>query len=156
MLRAVLGIFLILGVLLNCTNAAMRWLWGGNIVWAEEVMTYGMIFIIMAGTVIVTSADQQLRMDAIALKLPPIFQEVLKLLSHLVLAGVAAYLAVQSWTVVSMMFRMGQVSVAARLPMWIPHSVFLVSFALCALVSLLMAGKVLGFLAQPSNKIVEG
>ena len=137
-LRYLLGTILLLGVALNCLNTLMRLVWGSNIVWAEEVMTFGMIFIIMMGTVIVTAGDQQLRMDAFVQCLPQRWQIALSTFSHAVLSAVCAYLCLQSWTVISMMFRMGQTSIAARMPMWIPHSVFVVSFALCAAIGLVL------------------
>jgi TRAP-type C4-dicarboxylate transport system permease small subunit len=138
-LTNVLAVVLILGVVLNFINAASRYLWGGGFVWAEEIMVFGMIFVIMFGTVVVTSTNEHLRMDVMVQWIPPAWGRWLNIMAQICLAFVCAYLAWNAFTVVDLMMQMGQKSVAARLPIWIPHSFLLLAFALSACLASLRA-----------------
>jgi TRAP-type C4-dicarboxylate transport system permease small subunit len=149
-LTTLLGAVLLLGVLLNFANAAGRYLFGGGFVWAEEIMVFGMIFVIMLGTVSSTYADEHLRMDVVLQWLPATARKWVGVVSQLVLAGVCAYLALNAYTVVSLMMQLGQKSVAARIPTWIPHSFLLVSFALSTLLALQRA--IAGALQPPPRQ----
>jgi TRAP-type C4-dicarboxylate transport system permease small subunit len=138
-LTMVLGVLLILGVGLNFLNAALRYSGGGSLFWAEEIMVYGMIFVIMIGSVIATAKDDHLRMDVIVQWAGPVARKWLLVISHLALVLSCGFLAWNSHTVVSMMLRLGQQSVAARIPMWIPHGIVFVALVLCTVVGVLRA-----------------
>lgn len=131
-ITAVLGLILIAGVILNFTNAFLRYALAASLPWSEEIMVFGMIFIIAIGTVVVTARAEHLRVDVMAAILP----RAVRVAAHLLTAGVFFYLAMQSHVVVSLMLRLGQTSVAARVPMWIPHSFLLVAFSAGAVAAL--------------------
>lgn len=135
-LRALLGVLLLAGVALNFVNVGLRYFWGSPLAWTEEVMSFGLVFIVMAGTVIATAHDDNLKIDILPHLLPRRWRKGLKIFSHLVWAGVSLYLATQSLKVVEMMLRFGQTSTAARIPSWIPHSFVLGAFTLSALAAL--------------------
>jgi len=128
-----LGGVLLGSVGLNFYNAFMRYVIGSSLVWAEEIMVFTMIFIVMMGAVLVALRDAHLRIDVFAVLAPPAVQKMLRMLSSLLLCLVCGWLAVHSHTVVSLMLRLGQKSVAARLPMWLPHSFVLAFMVLMAL-----------------------
>ncbi|WP_210246293.1 TRAP transporter small permease [Aureimonas fodinaquatilis] len=151
-----LGIVLIAGVLLNFSNAVMRYGFGASFVWAEEIMIFGLILIVMAGIVVITIRYDHLRIDAISPILPDWVKAVIRIMISLIICGVLAYIAVQSLTIVQLMMRLGQTSVAARIPMWIPHSFLLVSFSLAAMAALYRAGVDLRqFLSKQTNPAEE-
>lgn len=131
-----LGLLLLAGVGLNFANVCLRYFLGGALPWTEEVMTFGMLFIVMAGTVIATARDENLKIDILLPILPVRVKTSLLILSHLVWMVVSIYLATQSLKVVEMLMRFGQTSTAARIPSWIPHSFVLGAFILSALAAL--------------------
>lgn len=135
-----LGVVLIAGVLLNFSNALLRYGFGASLVWAEEVMTFGLILIVMLGIIVVTARSEHLRIDAAVQLLSPRLQHALRIFANLVICAALVYIAFQSLNIVQLMMRLGQTSVAARIPMWIPHSFLLVSFSLAALAALYRAG----------------
>jgi TRAP-type C4-dicarboxylate transport system permease small subunit len=131
-LKYLIGLLLLAGVGLNFVNVALRYIWGSPFAWNEEAMTFGLLFIVMAGTVVATAFDENLKIDILVQIAPPPVQRALRVFANAVWAGVAIYLATQSWTVVSLMMRLGQKSMAMRLPTWIPHSFLLGAFVLSA------------------------
>lgn len=135
---ALLGTILLLSVLLNFMNAFMRYVMGDSIMWAEEIMVFALIFIVMLGMVIVTARDEHLKIDVFSSAVPPAVQRGLRMLSSLAMCLVCGYLAMQSGAIVSMMLRLGQTSVAARVPMWIPHSFVLMAMVLSAVAAALL------------------
>lgn len=128
-----LGGVLLLSVGLNFVNAFMRYVVGDSIMWVEEVMVFTLILLVMLGMVVVTARNNHLSIEVFSSIAPPPVQKALRLLTSLVMCLVCGYLALQSSTIVSMMMRLGQTSVAARLPMWIPHSFVLIAMALSSL-----------------------
>lgn len=119
-----LGVVLLVGVVINFGNAALRYGAGISLRWAEEIMVYGLVLIVALGTIVTTARAEHLRIDALTGLLPG----WTRIASHLILAATFVYLAMQSQVVVSLMLRLGQKSVAARVPMWIPHSFLLIAF----------------------------
>ncbi len=132
-LKYLIGLLLLAGVALNLVNVILRYVWGSPFAWNEEAMTFGLLFIVMAGTVVATAFDENLKIDILAQLTPPPVQRGMRIFAHLVWIAVSLYLAVQSYTVVSLMMRLGQTSMAMRLPIWIPHSFLLGAFVLSAL-----------------------
>jgi TRAP-type C4-dicarboxylate transport system permease small subunit len=148
-----LGSVLLLSVLLNFMNAFMRYVMGDSIMWAEEIMVFALIFIVMLGMVVVTAQDTHLKIDIFSTAAPPSVQKGLRLLSSLAMCLVCGYLAVQSSDIVSMMLRLGQTSVAARLPMWIPHSFVLAAMVLSSVAgALLFVREALGLRPDEAEK----
>ena len=131
-LKTFIGLLLLAGVALNLVNVILRYVWGSPFAWNEEAMTFGLLFIVMAGTVVATAYDENLKIDILVQIVPVWVQRALRVCAQLVWIGVALYLAVQSWTVVSLMMRLGQTSMAMRLPSWIPHSFLFGAFVLSA------------------------
>ena len=131
-LKQFIGLLLLAGVALNFLNVCLRYIWGRPFAWTEEIMTFGLLFIVMAGTVIATAFDQNLKIDILLQVLPRFWRKALKVFSACVWMTVSIYLAMQSYTVVTLMMRLGQTSMAARIPSWIPHSFLLCAFILSA------------------------
>lgn len=135
-ISACLGVLLIGGVAFNFLNVILRYGFGRNFSWAEEMLVFGLIFIVMTGSIAVTALNEHLKIDVLLMILPERLQSMLRIISQLAVCAVFVYLAMQSHTVVSLMMRIGQTSVAARIPMWIPHGFLFVSFSLSALAAL--------------------
>lgn len=123
-LTILLGLVLLAGVGLNFTNAVMRYGLGISLRWAEEILVFGLVLIVAVGMVVSTARAEHLRIDVLQGFLP----RWVRAAGHLVLGGTFIYMSIQSHAVVSLMMRFGQQSVAARIPMWIPHGFLLVAF----------------------------
>lgn len=130
------GVVLLIGVGLNFGNAVLRYGFGSTLPWAEEIMVFGLVLIVALGTIVASARGDHLRIDALQALLPG----WTRILANLILAATFVYLAMQSQVVVSMMARMGQKSVAAQVPVWIPHGFLLMAFAGGALACLYAIG----------------
>lgn len=124
-LKGLVGILLLAGVVLNFVNVCLRYFWGHPFAWVEEVMVFGLLFIVMAGVVVSTALDQNLKIDILLQIVSRRWRRVLKISAHCIWISVCLFLAVHSYTVVALMKRLGQVSMAASIPKWIPHSFIL-------------------------------
>ena len=62
-IELVLGTMLLLSVVLICANAFGRYVLHKPIIWAEEVLGYGLVWMVYLGAILVTASDQHLRMD---------------------------------------------------------------------------------------------
>jgi TRAP-type C4-dicarboxylate transport system permease small subunit len=130
LIRAILGVLILVGVALNFANVVGRYVFFKPIIWAEEILVFIMIWCVMLGAALVTQDNQHLRMDAVYHLAPPRLRRALNLLSTLAFLGAAAFLLVQSLRVVALVASTGQESVVAGVPMVIPYAAIPVSFAL--------------------------
>lgn len=131
-----LGIVLLGGVIFNFVNVVMRYGFGRTFSWSEEVLVFGLIFTVMIGSIVITALNEHLKVDILLSLMNNRLQSTIKIASQLAVAGVFLFLAIQSQKIVWLMMGMGQTSVAARIPMWIPHGFLLVSFSLSVLAAL--------------------
>lgn len=132
-----LGFVMLAGIAINFGNAVYRYGFGGTFRWAEEVMVFGLIFIVMFGSVVAVAVagNEHLRINVVTEVLPTRIVLVLDGLILVLTTVLFALLAYYSLNVVELMLRLGQTSVAARIPMWIPHSFMLLSFAGSAVIA---------------------
>ncbi|MGF7159345.1 TRAP-type C4-dicarboxylate transport system permease small subunit [Rhodoligotrophos appendicifer] len=135
-IKFAIGLLLLAGVILNFVNVFLRYVWGRPFSWTEEVMGFGLLFIVMAGLIVATALDENLKIDVLVQAVSRPVQKALRLFAHAVWIGVSIYLAMQSYTVMSLMLRLGQKSMAARIPTWIPHSFLFGAFVLSALAAI--------------------
>jgi len=127
-------------VLLNVANVVGRRLVGQSIPAADELMTFAMVWLVFLGVILVTGDDRHLRFDIAARLLPERGRALLAVLLDLAMAAIAAYVAVQSYIFVDKLAGIGQRSMAAGIPMAIPHAIVLVGLAGTALLSAARAG----------------
>ena len=136
-LRALLGVMLLVSVVLICANAFGRYALHAPIIWAEEVLGYGLVWMVYLGAVLVTASDQNLRMDLIVQMLGEKAQIVLRLLGNAVFIAVALLIIYQAPLTIAEFSHHSQV---ANLPMDVVHTVIPVSFV--AIVLFLVAQSV--------------
>jgi TRAP-type C4-dicarboxylate transport system permease small subunit len=129
LIRAALGVLILLGVALNFANVVGRYVFFKPIIWAEEVLVFIMIWCVMLGATLVTWENQHLRMDAIHHLAPPRVRRWLNLVAALAFLGAAVFVLVQALRIVALATETGQRSVVAEIPMVIPFAAIPVSFA---------------------------
>ena len=140
--RALLGTLLIGMVLLNVANAACRYLFSVVLIGADELLVFGMIWMVMVGMILVTIDRRHIALDFLVNRLAPRPRIALTMFHHLVIAIGAAYAAVQSLEFTRRVAMIGQTSMAIGFPMVFAHSALIVGFAGTALVAavLLVSG----------------
>ena len=110
-----LGLVLIALVLLNVVNATVRYLFGRSLPEADEILLYGMIWLVFLGLTQVTATRRHLRLDLLERALPGRSAAIQRLVTDLLIAGLCGFLASQSLIVVERLGSIGQTSIAAGL-----------------------------------------
>src|SRR6187402_593809 len=105
---------LLASVVLICANAFGRYVLYSPIIWAEEVLGYGLVWMVYLGAVLVTAVDQHLRMDLVVLLLGEKARVVLHLLGNIVFMAVGLLIVYQSFYSIAEFSHHSQV---ANLPM---------------------------------------
>jgi TRAP-type transport system small permease protein len=136
--RGMLGLILIGMVVLNVANAVARYAFGAVLIGADEVLVFGMVWLIMTGMILVTADRSHIALDFLPRFVGPRGSLWLRVLHYTVIAGVCGYAAIQSYAFVMRVTALGQTSMGLALPMYVPHAALLVGFALTSLVALLM------------------
>lgn len=150
--RLALGLLLIAMVLLNVANALSRYLLGQAIAGSDELLVFGMVWLVFLGAAFVTADRRHLCFDVVSLGLPRRARGLLRIASDLLVILLLGFVAWQSLDVVERLAALGQRSMAAALPTYIPHSAILVGFALSVLVLIVpLAGAAVAALRGAGN-----
>jgi TRAP-type C4-dicarboxylate transport system permease small subunit len=127
--RMIVGAAIFISIAINFANIAGRYLFSAPLVWAEEILSYLMVWSVFLGAVLVTWEGRHIKMDLISTNIPSPAKEILNAITVGVFAAVCGFMIVQSWTVVSITRQMDQRSVAAEIPMALAHAGVLLGFA---------------------------
>jgi TRAP-type C4-dicarboxylate transport system permease small subunit len=87
---------------------------------------------VFLGSITVSYDNRHLAMDLFLRMAPASVQRAIEVLTLVMLVGFCGFVFVQAWTIVALMARVSQVSIAAGIPMTIPYSAFVVGFGLIA------------------------
>lgn len=137
LLQLVVGAIMIGAVLINFANVVGRYLFLRPFIWAEEIMQFLNIWVVMLGAAVVTRNGAQLKMDAVYNLVPPPARRMLDGLTNVVALAVSLYVIVQSIQMIRMLAATGQRSVIARVPMNVMYTAIPLGFGLTILFLLL-------------------
>lgn len=132
--RTLLGIVLIGLVFLNVVNAIAR-ATGRVVIGVDEVLVFGMIWMVMIGMMLVTADRSHIALEILTARVGPHIRCVLSIITHCVMIAACGYAAVQSFAFIQRVTATGQTSMALGMPMLIPHSALLVGFAGTAIIA---------------------
>ena len=148
--NALLGAGMIASVLLNCANVLARYVFGIALVGADELMIYGMVATIFLGGISVTWKEAHLRLDVLVETMPPAVRGAARRCSNLVLALLCGTVGYTSASMALEMAHFDQRSLAAGLPMVIPHGAVAIGLILMAVMALLRF-----FISSPEPALVS-
>lgn len=144
--RRCLGAILLAMVALNFAGVASRYLRGAAIYGADEVLVYAMVWLVFLGAAVAAVRNQHLGFPGGLQALPANLRRVLSRLIDLTGALILGYVSLQSWQVLVKLDRIGQTSMAAGIPMTVPHAAVFVSFTAIAAALAIRALAPAGFL----------
>jgi TRAP-type C4-dicarboxylate transport system permease small subunit len=128
--RIAIGLILLVAIAINFTNIVGRYAFSAPLPWAEEVLSFLVIWGVSLGASAVTYDRRHLVMDLFSVGFPPWLRLSLDTLIPATMAGFCGFACIQAWKIVAIMARNGQVSIAAGIPMTIPYAAFIVGFGL--------------------------
>ena len=136
--RLVLGFVLLAMVVLNVANAVARYAFGAVLIVADEVLVFGMVWLVMVGLILVTADRSHIALDFLPNRVGMRARLMLMAVHYAVIFAVCSYAALQSFRFVQRVAALGQTSMGLALPMYIPHSALVVGFGGAALVALVL------------------
>jgi TRAP-type C4-dicarboxylate transport system permease small subunit len=128
--RALVGLILLLAVTINFANVVGRYVFLAPLPWAEEVLSFLIIWGVALGASAVTYDRRHLSMDLFATGFRPQLRLALDALTIVALIGFCTFAGFQAWKIVAIMAANGQVSITAGIPMTVPYTAFVVGFGL--------------------------
>lgn len=127
------GALLLVATAINFANVIGRYLFGAAIFWAEEVLVFIVIWSVFVAVPSIAYHGHHVRMDLFSARFRPPWTRIVNGAEAGLLVACALFVVVQSYRVVALHLRTGAVSVAAGVPLAIPHAALLVGFTLTAL-----------------------
>ena len=137
--RVAIGIILLLCIGINAANIIGRYVFLAPLAWAEEVLSFLIIWGVCLGASAVTYDRRHLAMDVFVPLYPLWMRRALEGLILVTIVGFSAFTAMQAWKIVQIMARNGQVSITAEIPMTVPYSSFVVGFSMIVLAAIATA-----------------
>ena len=130
--RAAIGAIVLIAIAINFANIVGRYVFLAPLDWAEEVLSFLVIWGVCLGASAVTYDNRHLDMNLFAGGFSPKLRTALEAAKVVALVGFALFTAVNASTIVALMQQNGQVSVTAGVPMTVPYAAFVAGFALIA------------------------
>ena len=121
---------------INIANVIARYVFFSPIFWAEEIMIFIVIWTVFLLAASITYRGAHLSMDLLYSGFSPFWKRVVNIAIALSLIGSSLFAAFQSWKVVSLYLRTGDVTPATGIPLSVPHAAILVGFVLMALAAI--------------------
>ena len=127
---AVLG--LSLGVLLAFINVVLRYGFDMSLTWAGELTNYFFIWSALFGAAYGFRQGAHISVTLLIAQFPPAIMKYFLILANLISVAYLGLLSYFGYELVIMLVDFGEMSVDLNIPMWIPHLVLPVAFALAA------------------------
>ena len=133
-IAALLGVALMLAVVINVINVIGRYVFNSPVEGADEVEVYLMVGLAFLGALVAHIRRRHLRMDVLARRFPPRIARVVNEVEALTAVAVCGLMTWVAFRYTDRIWHLGSHSDNSHTPMWIPHGVLTVSFALMTLV----------------------
>ncbi|MBP6163427.1 MAG: TRAP transporter small permease [Aliarcobacter sp.] len=127
---AVLG--LSLGVLLAFINVILRYAFDMSLTWAAELTNYLFIWAALFGAAYGFKQGAHISVSLIIEKFPPAVTKGFLMFANLVSIIYLALISYFGYQLVLMLVDFGEMSIDLEIPLWIPHLVLPIAFALAA------------------------
>ncbi|MEO9526460.1 TRAP transporter small permease [Roseibium sp.] len=123
-----LGLCLIVMVLINVANAVGRYSGWFSLVGADELLVYGMIWIVMLGAILAARSRDHLSINLLPTAMSGRLAAGLQIAIDVATVSVSVLIAWNSFIFIERIASLNQKSMGLGMPMVIPHSAILVGF----------------------------
>lgn len=126
------GALFLIAAAINIVNVIGRYLFSFPIFWAEESLTFIVIWsvFIIAGSI--TYRGAHLNMDLLHSGFSPFWKRAVNIAVAVCLIGASLFTVVESWKVIALHVRNHAVTAATEIPLVYPHAAILFGFAFIA------------------------
>jgi TRAP-type C4-dicarboxylate transport system permease small subunit len=140
----VCGVILLAAVGINITNIVGRYVFNAPVPWAEEVMSYIIIWGVFISAGALTYQGLHLRMDLLVHKVRGLAGRLLGGLTVALIVICSLFVMYQSFQIVRLYAMTGETSMGARIPLVYTHTALLVGFFLMAVAAIIRVRAYLG------------
>lgn len=127
-IAVLLGLCLIAMVLVNVANAVGRYSGRFSLVGADELLVYGMIWIVMLGAILAARNRDHLSINLLPTAMTGRLAAALQIVIDLATVTVSVFIAWHSFIFIERIAAINSKSMGLGIPMVIPHSAILVGF----------------------------
>lgn len=119
------GVLFFAAVLINIVNVIGRYVFSVPVFWAEEMLTFIVIWIVFLLAGSITYRGAHINMDLLYSGFSPFWKRVVNTVIVLSLIGCSLFTAFQSWKVISLHIRNNAVTGGTEIPLMYPHAALL-------------------------------
>jgi TRAP-type C4-dicarboxylate transport system permease small subunit len=130
------GVIFLVATLINIANVIGRYVFDAPVSWAEEMMSYMIIWGVFVSVGAITYQGNHLRMDLLVMDVRGWFGRALGALTLTLMVLCSGFVMWQSFQIVRLYATTGETSMGARIPLVYAHAALLVGFLLMALAAL--------------------
>ncbi|SOE19012.1 TRAP-type C4-dicarboxylate transport system permease small subunit [Hoeflea halophila] len=123
-----LGIGLVVMVVVNVANAVGRYSGWYSLVGADELLVYGMIWIVMLGAILAARNRDHLAINLLPTAMSGALAATVQILIDIATVAVSLFIAWHSFDFIGRIASLNQTSMGLGIPMVVPHSAILVGF----------------------------
>ncbi len=131
--RALIGVLLVVSVLLNFANVIGRKFLAAPIIGAEEVMNFLMVAVVFLGAGVVAYDGTHINMEIVIDRFPARVRDAFRASAQLATIAIAAVLVTLGVPIVERLAQFDERSQAANVPLYIPQAMVPIGLTLLAL-----------------------
>lgn len=131
------GAILLAAIAINMANVIGRYVFAAPVFWAEEALSFMIIWGVYIAAGSISYLGNHLAMDLVAARMTSRYRSFLGILTVLLTVTCATFVVTQTARILALYLRTGEASMAARVPLVYAHAAVLVGFALMGIVALI-------------------
>jgi TRAP-type C4-dicarboxylate transport system permease small subunit len=135
----ILALFLLMMIVLACSQILLRSVFSSGISWADAVLRYLVLWSGLLGAAMATSRGKHLSMDIISFLVPKSLQTWLQVIANLFSTIVTAFLTWAAYLFIRNEMAAGSTQLLLSTPSWVWNLIFPIAFAMITLRFLLAA-----------------
>ncbi len=130
------GAILLVAIVINILNVVGRYVFSAPVPWAEEVVSYMIVWGVFVAIGALTYQGLHLKMDLLVLSLKGLGARLIGGLTVALIVVCAVFVMRQSLQILQLYAMTGETSMGARIPLIYPHAALLVGFFFMAVAAI--------------------
>jgi TRAP-type C4-dicarboxylate transport system permease small subunit len=133
------GTILLVAIAINIGTVIGRYVFNAPVSWAEEAMSYMIIWGVFLAVSAVTYQGLHLKMDLFAVNLPRLGAKLMGGFTAVLMMSCAIFVMWQTFQILQLYWMTGETSMGARIPLIYPHAALFFGFFLLLAAALVRA-----------------
>ena len=130
------GVLFLIAVVINIINVIGRYVFSTPVFWAEETLSFMLIWVVFLVAGSITYRGAHLNMDLVYSTLPAAWKRVIRIVVVIALIVCSLFTAFESWKIVALHLHNHSVTAGTEIPLAIPASALLFGFSFMAVAAI--------------------